>query len=125
MGTDPNEFRSASELGWNQIEPDILGRPITDRLELVSPQDQQAGLLTVCAASADFKTASNRRNRFDSKVTAEDMEGFAVAVACQVHGVGLSIVRGISNQAGDRNHKQWDIDGSLKSVASELVAMTD
>lgn len=124
-GTDSNEFRSASELGWHQIEPNILGRPIGDRLELVNPQDQQAGLLTVCAASADSKTATRRRDRFDTDVTAEDMEGFAVAVACQVHGVALSIVRGISNHAGDRNHEHWDIDGSLRSVASELLLRRD
>lgn len=121
-GTDSNEPRSASELGWDQVSPDILGRAIGDRLELVSPHDQDARLLTVCAASADSTTATKRRNRFDFDVAAEDMEGFAVAVACQVHGVALSIIRGISNQAGDRNQQRWDIDGSLRSVASELLA---
>jgi futalosine hydrolase len=41
------------------------------------------------------------------------MEGFGVAVACRLANVPLTIVRGISNRAGDRDHSKWNIAGSL------------
>ncbi len=44
---------------------------------------------------------------------AEDMEAFAVALACQLHSIDLTVVRGISNLAGDRDKSRWQIRQSL------------
>ncbi len=51
------------------------------------------------------------------KAVAEDMEGYAVALACRLHDVPLTIIRGISNQAGDRNHDGWQVAEALQSAA--------
>jgi futalosine hydrolase len=48
------------------------------------------------------------------------MEGFGVAVACRLANVPLTIVRGISNRAGDRDHTNWNIEGSLEQ-AMQLI----
>jgi futalosine hydrolase len=80
-------------------------------------------LLTCCAASTDSRDADARRNRFP-QAAAEDMEGFGVALACTLAGVPLQIVRGISNQVGDRNHANWQIEPALTSaadLAKELI----
>jgi futalosine hydrolase len=51
---------------------------------------------------------------------AEDMEGFGVAVGCYFGGMPLQIIRGISNRAGDRNKRNWDVEGALHA-AGELT----
>lgn len=73
-------------------------------------------LLTCCAASATAGEMDERKKRFP-KAVAEDMEGFAVARACQLANVPLSIVRGISNFAGDRDRSTWQIDKALAAAA--------
>lgn len=47
---------------------------------------------------------------------AEDMEGFAVAMACRLRGVPLDIVRGISNAAGDRDRSHWQVSAALEAA---------
>jgi futalosine hydrolase len=52
---------------------------------------------------------------------AEDMESFSVALACLACKVPLTIVRGISNQAGDRNKSRWVVAPALKAAADLAV----
>lgn len=129
-----SDFRSASELGWMQFAADELDAESTsmpaasDGIALVStytPSVRCAGsLLSVCAASASADDRESRRQRFPD-VVAEDMEGFSVAMACLFAVVPLQIVRGISNQVGDRDPSHWRIDAALSSaakMASELLS---
>ncbi|WP_146575824.1 futalosine hydrolase [Neorhodopirellula pilleata] len=131
-------FISASELGWSQVNlPGAEdGNPIeiSDRLPLMlpttvtpdsSPLERASSLLTVCAASASPAMAACRRERARDQATAdlvaEDMEGFAVATACRLANVPLSIIRGISNIAGDRDHRRWEIDLAIDRIAERLA----
>jgi len=128
---DHERVRSPDELGWKLWQATGSDDPIFDcgtRLTLgpvstivslddsTAPLRPQRGLLTVCAASGSIEQAAARRRAFPS-IVAEDMEGHAVAVACRITGVPLTIVRGISNIAGDRDHRRWRIDEALRSAA--------
>lgn len=115
-------FRSAQQIGWKQWSGDP---PIDDRLQLTFPDSgtehggtEHGGgqLLTACAAMAEQSELPDRMAVYP-KAAAEDMEGFAVAASCGLHGTPLSIVRGISNDCGDRNHEQWSISQALKHAA--------
>jgi futalosine hydrolase len=106
-------------LGFPQWPGDAGSRPIFDRLRLATNGDGARLLLTTCAASANVAQAAERRERFPHAV-AEDMEGFAVATACALHGIPLRIVRGISNRAGDRERERWRIPATL--AAAQRVA---
>ncbi len=113
------DFQSADELGW----PQWLGNSIQigGAIELFVPNTTGSLaplLLSVCSASAGSDDASMRLQKFAA--TAEDMEGFAVATACLLAGTRLTIVRGISNRVGNRNHVDWKIDDAL-SAARDLV----
>lgn len=77
-------------------------------------------LLSTCAASASAQQAALRRERFPEAL-AEDMEGFAVALACALAGVPCQIVRGISNVVGDRDPAHWRIPAAL--AAARLCAL--
>jgi futalosine hydrolase len=125
--------------GRNLIAPPELGFPqwpgsdeaggrgtraIYDRLELDAGANADGLLLTTCAASADAEQSAQRRELFPDAV-AEDMEGFAVATACTLAGVPLRIVRGISNQVGDRDPEHWRIPAALaaaRRTALEVLA---
>jgi futalosine hydrolase len=73
-------------------------------------------LLSACAASASAADAALRREQFPAAV-AEDMEGFAVALACRLAAVPCQIIRGISNRAGDRDKANWQVEPALRAAA--------
>ena len=114
-----SDHQSAESMGWkfwdgdrSEIETTIsLAGPIQP------PRPQE--LLTVCSASATASEADLRRAGFHGAV-AEDMESFAVAAACLFAEVPLSVVRGISNVAGDRDKARWKIPEAIDAVAIEL-----
>jgi futalosine hydrolase len=112
--------QSAYELGWQQFSGGDAQPEIGDVVRLDSTFVQGvtcAGkLLTCCSASANLDEASEHHRLFPDAV-AEDMEGFAVAMACSLARVPLQIVRGISNRVGDRDHANWRIDDALAAAA--------
>ncbi len=116
------EFRSPTELGFPQWpgSPDTSGA-IGETLSL--REGDGGGLLTVCAAS-DSPAQARRRAEQHPAAIAEDMEGFAVALACALAGAPLAIVRGIANTAGERDSGRWRIRGAMQAargLALELL----
>ena len=123
-------FIPAAALGWRQWpgdendgDPgvgDVLPCAVPDR----SAPDQaslprEPLLLTVTAAAAGPEDVALRRAIFP-EASAEEMEGFAVALACRLFRIPCTIVRGISNTAGDRGKARWQIEAPL-AAAADLV----
>lgn len=113
---------SPTELGWTcyapaDDEPDWnLESPMTlpHTPSFAGPRGDS---LTVCAAAGSFEQAAARQ-QLDPQLLAEEMEGFSVAAACLCHQTPLAMIRGISNQAGDRDHRRWKLDEALHAVAT-------
>lgn len=133
-----NDFLSPSQLGWddpqwggvpNQIQLERLHHNAAQRETLDQPGGESlndslgvqpnALLLTVCSATANPSEARWRSERFPNAL-AEDMEGYAVALACKTMGLPLSIVRGFSNVVGERDKANWEIRDALQSVSVAL-----
>lgn len=113
----------AGALPWEMFPGGINGVADVNQIGLLVPDTAslvQASLLSVATASADRSEAGARMDGYPTAV-AEDMEGYAVAAACALAGVPLAICRGISNEAGCRNHAEWSVDQALAAVAAELV----
>lgn len=121
--------------GASHLAPPALGFPqwpgspragaeVFDRLALQSVRGPGAPrvLVTTCAASADRAQAEQRRGRFAGAL-AEDMEGFAVALACSLSGTGLRIVRGVSNVVGDRDSANWRIAAALGAARERVLEL--
>lgn len=116
---EADRFVSAGQLGWpqwgdldpaKQIEETIsLGRPLT-------PRTNPKVLVTCCAGASTAREAAKRRERFSGAV-AEDMEGFGVAVAGRLADIPVNVIRGMSNLAGDRDHRNWQIASALEAAA--------
>jgi futalosine hydrolase len=125
------DFLGPPALGFPQWpgSPQTTHAPIPDELELdvpaVAPADASGGLLlTTCAASGSKPHARERLERHASAI-AEDMEAFAVALACALHGVPCTVVRGISNEVGDREAARWRIPAALAAARRTLLDMFD
>ena len=90
--------RSAAALGFAE----------SDTIELGDGDE----LLSVTAAAGSAHEAAERKARHPT-AAGEEMEGYAVAVAAGLFGVGLTIVRGFSNAAGDRDRAGWRLADAL------------
>ena len=123
-------FVPAARLGWPQWpgDPADPRSAIGDELACSVPRGHgllRAPLaLSVAAASANPAEAALRRDRFPG-AACEEMEGFGVAVACRLADVPLTILRGISNDAGDRDHARWCVQEALVSVADLLLRIVE
>ena len=77
------------------------------------------GLLSVTSAAATSQEAAERAARSPGAV-AEEMEAFAVGLAARLYGVRLTIIRGLSNVAGETDHSTWRTAEAL-SAAKDLL----
>src|SRR5262249_30247072 len=74
------------------------------------------------AASADGRATVARRRRRHPAVLAEDMEGYAVALAARLAAVPLAIVRGACNEAGERDPPRRRRADALAPCRAPLAA---
>jgi len=89
--------------------------PLARRL----PDLRGGELVSVAAAAGSRSHAQARRARHPGAV-AEEMEGYAVALAARLAGVPLTILRGASNEAGDRDHRLWQVAPALAACRKEV-----
>jgi len=75
--------------------------------------------LTVVGASADVHQAGGRARHFHA--LAENMEGYALALAGQRFKCKTAEIRGISNAAGDRNKSRWDFENAILSPQKAVL----
>jgi futalosine hydrolase len=67
--------------------------------------------LTVAGVSANEGHARTRAGTFNA--VAENMEGYALALAGKRFGIPTAEIRGISNRAGDRDKSHWDFQNAI------------
>lgn len=116
------DYQAAGDIGLPHWKSG--GQTIGDSLGLyVPPWETELSslhaLLTTPSASANMQEARQKLAAVQDAM-AEDMEGFSVAVSCKLANVPLTIIRGISNRAGDRDHTNWRI-GEAISAAEKLA----
>ena len=114
-----DQYQSATAAGWPQWSADDPDETIKDSISL--PNSATKGTLLTCTTSSSGQEDVARRLAEFPNAVAEDMEGFSVAAACRLAGLPLTIVRGISNRAGDRNKSNWKIEQALGSAAEQVV----
>ena len=115
-------FRPLAQLGLPAAdttphELSCAGDPLRD----VLPRACFGELAMVAACAATPAEARARHVRRPSAL-AEDMEGFSVALACARAGRPLSILRAVSNVAGERDKRRWDLEAAFAALAAALPA---
>jgi futalosine hydrolase len=76
----------------------------------------------VASAAGSVEEAEGRR-RAHPDALLEEMEGYAVAVAATLWQIPLSIVRGVSNAAGDRDKAHWRMPEALAAAGDRVASM--
>lgn len=126
-----SEFRPVSDFGFSQLPAGMASEFPGEVLPLfrdpVLFNVQAAALALTCpASSSNPLDAAARLKRFPT-ASAEEMEGFGVALACLNHQshtgqpVQLGMIRGISNRAGERNKAGWKVAPALHAVAELML----
>lgn len=129
VGSGP-DFIPAATLGWRQWPgaPDDAASAIGDVLPCTVPDradlPSERLLLTVTAAAAGPDDVRLRKAMFP-EASAEEMEGFAVALACRLARIPCTIIRGISNTAGDRDKARWQTEAPLAAAADLVLRLLE
>jgi futalosine hydrolase len=110
-GIGVGESDGFETLGLPQVPEELLSPPVEYRLGLAGC-GHPASVLTVTAAAANPRMRERRRTRHP-RALAEDMESFGVALAARVAGVELTVIRGVSNLAGERTPGPFDLVSAL------------
>lgn len=119
--------QGAEDMGWPQglSAPGIF--PVNDCIPLFVPDLKgqsvpRVNLLSVTSVAATPIEAEERVSRHPDAL-AEDMESFAVGLATRLAEVSFTVVRGISNVAGDRHKDSWQIVEALTAAKEILLAI--
>ena len=75
--------------------------------------------LTVVGVSADEAQARARARTFEA--LAENMEGYALALAGTRFGIEVGEIRAISNMAGNRDKSAWDLESANERAQSAVI----
>jgi futalosine hydrolase len=126
---DPNRFAIGTAIDASSVRIDGIGAGGAGPAQLGFAEADVIGLggadgelLSVAEASGTTSVAAGRAERHPSAL-AEEMEGFAAAVAADLFGVPLWIVRGASNRAGDRNHAGWRMAEALAAARARVLEL--
>lgn len=102
-------FKTPSDLAWESMmkfgEHAIVELSYSGSLQLLS----------VTATSNSVDEAKLKLQKFPSAL-AEDMEAYSIALQCYLSGIPCRVIRGISNQAGNRDHSQWRSAEAMNSA---------
>jgi futalosine hydrolase len=102
---------------WNDLDLTPAAAAAAMGLTL-DPAWPRAPSLTVAGASATPERAADLHARHAALL--ENMEGFALALACLRCGLPFLEVRTISNRVGSRPPRDWDLDGALAALGVAL-----
>ena len=122
------DFTSLRDMDLRLASP--AGNDIFNILKLdcaAAPKDiVRADFLTVAAVSGSRAAADKLRRRFPpaaGTLLCEDMESAAVGLVALRAGIPCTVVRGISNLCGERDHGRWDIRGAARSAQETLYTL--
>jgi futalosine hydrolase len=114
---------------FNRMDVDPLelkrSRKLLDEWESMDslPRIHVGPFVTVSAVSGSIARARRLSNLYGA--LCENMEGGAVAQVCLRYQVPFLEIRGLSNWAGDRNKKRWQLSKALNNCQRALIHLLE
>ncbi|UCG13801.1 MAG: futalosine hydrolase [Deltaproteobacteria bacterium] len=135
-----NSWQSLSAIGIPLAETEkgpVFNRIPVDQAELeralrslrrwqvpsVASQVLTGPFVTVCGVSGTLARARLLGQRFGA--LCENMEGAAAAHVCLTYGVPFLELRGLSNWAGDRDKRRWQLEPALDNCQRALLHLIE
>jgi futalosine hydrolase len=111
MGVDPLELKRSRHLlgNWQRV--------------VLAPRIHVGPFVTVSAVSGSAARARLLSNRYGA--LCENMEGGAVAQVCLRYRVPFMEIRGLSNRAGDRGKKRWQLTKAVNNCQRALLFLLE
>lgn len=106
VGAEPAYERFATDAAW------------TERLAAACGT-VPVGFATSDAVSADLDVAAERAARSGASI--ESMEGAGAALVCARLGLPFAEIRGVSNVAGVRDKRAWDVPAAVRAATNALT----
>jgi futalosine hydrolase len=85
--------------------------------------DGQDGLALSVARASESRGQARSRHAAEPRAVLEEMEGYAVALAAITAEIPCTMVRAVSNMAGDRDVAGWSLDPALDALRKRLDSM--
>lgn len=98
-----------------------LGSGLLKKAKKALPHAVTGGFITVASASASARRARGLCDKYGA--ICENMEGAAIAHVCAIHKIPFLQIRGISNIAGVRDKKKWDIKTASENAQEAVTAL--
>lgn len=120
-----DQLQCGYQLGFDRSLPPLIDQLVCPPFLTPCPL-----LLTVCQPSYSSEEAAQRSAHFttatlqevaDENAALEDMEGYAVAAVCRELALPLTILRTVSNAAGDRDKSRWQFAPAMASLRNALL----
>ena len=106
-------------IGVGDQTPADLGFTDSDEAAL----DGQDGLALSVARASDSPDQARSRRVAEPRAVLEEMEGYAVALAAMTAQIPCTMLRAVSNMAGDRDPAGWSLDPALDALHERLDNM--
>jgi futalosine hydrolase len=106
-------------LGVGDQTPAQLGFADSDEAAL---EGEDGLALSVARASESLDQARSRRTA-EPRAVLEEMEGYSVALAAMAAEIPCTMLRAVSNMAGDRDVAGWALDPALDALRERLDSM--
>jgi futalosine hydrolase len=106
---------------WDTINIQFRENARTVKVYLDPRWGTGAVSLSVAGVTGEMDNAARLVKRYGADI--ENMEGFAMALACGQRDIPFLEIRTISNLVGSRNAEDWNIGGALKKQHDVLVRM--
>jgi len=84
-------------------------------------QIKSGPFVTVSSTTGTQKRAAELRKRFHA--VCENMEGAAIAQVCAIYKIPMLEIRGISNIAGERDKRKWNLDLASENCQELVLQM--
>ncbi len=123
-------FACLQDMGLPLASPG--GKPLYNSISLDCPAASsaiaRADFLTVATVSGSPAAAAELSGRFPppaGRLVCEDMESAAVGLIALRSHIPCTIVRGISNVCGERDHAKWNISGAARAAQETLCTLLE
>ena len=89
--------------------------------DIASVKIRSGPFLTLSTVTGTRRRAGVLEKRF--RTICENMEGAAIAQICTMYKIPMHEIRGISNIAGVRDRKKWDLEGSSENCQMAVMGL--
>ena len=112
-----DSYKSAFELGWQNgsgSQASVLAKISAPKDVTTNVSISTGTALSVTSASSNYQEATFKKAKYKNALI-EDMETYSVIVASESCNREVVVVRGVSNQVGEKDKNNWKVQEAMEN----------